>query len=113
MAIMPTASSRRRYMRQPPSRSTRRSFPDRSNLTDLIKDPVGQFDAYLADLEAKVARFESSRTQLAPTMAGEEFRRLLDLSQEIAESSSRLGAYAYLWFSENTKNLEARSFRTK
>ena len=110
---MPTASSRRRYMRQPPSRSSRRSFPDRWNLTDLIKDPVGQFDAYLADLEAKVARFESSRTQLAPTMAGEEFRRLLDLSQEIAESSSRLGAYAYLWFSENTKNLEARSFRTK
>ena len=110
---MPIALSRRRYMRRPPSRSSSRSFPARWNLTDLVKDPVGQFDAYLADLEAKVARFESSRTQLAPTMAGEEFRRLLDLSQEIAESSSRLGAYAYLWFSENTKNLEARSFRTK
>lgn len=110
---MPIALSRRRYMRRPPSRSSSRSFPARWNLTDLVKDPVGQFDAYLADLEAKVARFESSRTQLAPTMAGEDFRQLLDLSQEIAELSSRLGAYAYLWFSENTKNLEARSFRTK
>lgn len=110
---MPFASSRRRHMRRPSSRSDRQAFPDRWNLTDLVKDPVGRFDTYLADLETRVARFESSRTQLAPIMPGEEFRQLLDLSQEIAESSSRLGAYAYLWFSENTKNLEARSFKTK
>jgi oligoendopeptidase F len=110
---MSVASSRRRHMRRPSSISTSRTVPDRWDLTDLVKDPVGQFEPYLADLEAKVVRFESSRTQLAPTLAGEDFRQLLKLSQEIAESSSRLGAYAYLWFSENTKNLEARSFKTK
>jgi oligoendopeptidase F len=92
-------------MRRPSSRSKSQGFPDRWNLTDLVKDPVGQFDTYLADLETKVARFESSRTRLAPIMPGENFRQLLDLSQEIAQSSSRLGAYSYLWFSENTKNL--------
>jgi oligoendopeptidase F len=111
--IMPIASSRRRYLRRPSSISIGPTIPNRWDLADLVKDPVGQFDTFLAHLEGKVARFESSRTQLAPTMAGEDFRQLLDLSEEIAESSSRLGAYAYLWFSENTKNLEARSFRTK
>ena len=109
---MPVASSRHRRVHRPSS-PTRRTFPNRWDLRDLVKDPVVQFDTYLAELETKVARFESSRNQLVPTMAGEDFRCLLDLSQEIAESSSRLGAYAYLWFSENTKNLEARSFRTK
>jgi oligoendopeptidase F len=110
---MPVASSRRRHMRRPSSTAVRYTFPDQWNLADLVKDPVGQFDTYLSDVEAKVTRFESSRAQLSPTMYGEEFRQLLDLSQEIAGSSSRLGAYAYLWFSESTKNLEARSFKTK
>lgn len=109
---MSVASSRRQHPRGPSSKSASQTFSDRWNLADLVKDPLGQFDAYLAELEAKVAQFESSRTRLAPTMPGEDFRQLLDLSQEIAQSSSRLGAYAYLWFSENTKNLEARSFKT-
>lgn len=110
---MSPASSRRRHRRRPSAKSARQTFSDRWNLADLVKDPVGQFDAYSAALEARVAQFESSRTRLVPTMAGEDFRQLLDLSQEIAQSSSRLGAYAYLSFSENTKNLEARSFKTK
>jgi len=110
---MSVVSSRRQRKRRPSFKSASQTFSDRWNLADLVKDPLGQFDAYLTELEAKVAQFESSRTQLAPTMAGEDFRQLLDLSQEIAQSSSRLGAYAYLWFSENTKNLEARSFKTK
>ena len=109
---MSVASSRRQHPRGPSSKSASQTFSDRWNLADLVKDPLGQFDAYLAELEAKVAQFESSRTRLAPTMPGEDFCQLLDLSQEIAQSSSRLGAYAYLWFSENTKNLEARSFKT-
>ena len=30
----------------------------------------------------------------------------------MAQSASRLGAYAYLWFSENTGDSKARSFKT-
>jgi oligoendopeptidase F len=113
MTIMAVASSRRQHVRRPSSKSASQTLSGRWNLADLVKDPLGQFDAYLADLEAKVVQFESSRIRLAPTMPGEDFRQLLNLSQVIAQSSSRLGAYAYLWFSENTKNLEARSFKTK
>jgi oligoendopeptidase F len=46
-------------------------------------------------------------------MASDSFQHLLALSQDIANASSRLSAYAYLWFSENTKDLQARSFKTR
>ncbi len=86
--------------------------PDRWNLSHLAENPVKNLDALLGALESKVVQFESARPQLTATMAGEPFQRLLALSQDIAAASSRLSAYAYLWFSENTKDLQARSFKT-
>ncbi|MCP9455716.1 MAG: M3 family oligoendopeptidase [Nitrospira sp.] len=89
------------------------TFPDRWNLNDLIDDPVGKFDSLLADLESKAAQIEAARPRLTPSIASEELLALLNLSEEIARGSARLGAYAYLWFSENTKNAEARSFKAR
>ena len=88
-------------------------IPDRWDLSHLAKDPVKNLDGLLGDLEAKVAQFESARPQLSPTMPSDSFQRMLALSEDIASESSRLSAYAYLWFSENTKHLGARSFKTK
>ncbi len=101
-----------------PSRVTRRAtssreFADHWELADLVTDPVKQFDRYLKDLSAKVTRFESARTELAATMPEQTFLNLVTLSEQIARDSGRLGAYAYLWFSEDTKHLPARSFKTK
>lgn len=90
-----------------------REFADRWKLSDLVADPVKQFDRYLEDLSAKVARFEAARTDLAATMPEQSFLDLLALSEQIARDSGRLGAYSYLWFSEDTKQLQARSFKTK
>jgi len=90
-----------------------RAYSQRWNLSDLAKDPIRRFEPLLADIEAKVARFESARPQLSPTMAASVFRPLLSLSEDIAAESSRISAYAYLWFSENTQHLAARSFKTK
>jgi len=92
---------------------TRSAFPDRWNLTHLVDDPVRKLDALLAELESKISKFEAARPTLTPTIAGHEFLTLLRLSEEIAQDSSRLGAYSYLWFSENTKNAAARSFKTR
>ena len=36
-------------------------------------------------------------------MAGSDFQSIFTLTESIAEGSARLGAFAYLWFSENTK----------
>jgi oligoendopeptidase F len=91
----------------------RSTFPDRWNLTHLADDPVSKFDSLLADLESKVAKIEAARPMLAPSITSHDLLALLHLSEDIAQGSSRLGAYAYLWFSENTKHAEARSFKTR
>lgn len=99
-----------------PRTSTRRSrsiFPDRWDLTHLVDDPVHKLDVLLAELESKISRFEAARSTLTPSIAAPEFLTLLRLSEEIVQDSSRLGAYSYLWFSENTKNANARSFKTR
>jgi oligoendopeptidase F len=86
--------------------------PDRWDLTHLVKDPVTQLEHYLSDLDARVVQIEAARTRLVPGMPSKDFQSILDLNETVARSSSRLGAYAYLWFSENTKDPKARSFKT-
>ncbi len=108
------AVSRKTASVSSPRRATAsREFADRWELSDLVADPVKQFDRFLKDLTAKVARFEAARADLVAAMPEQSFLNLLTLSEQIARDSGRLGAYSYLWFSEDTKQLEARSFKTK
>jgi oligoendopeptidase F len=46
-------------------------------------------------------------------MASSDFQSILKLAESIAEGSARLGAFAYLWFSENTKDARSRSFKSQ
>ena len=92
---------------------TRRTvIPDRWDLTDLVKDPLRQFDARLSAIEAHVTQIESTRATLSPALSGKDFASILHLSESVTQSASRLGAYAYLWFTENTGDSKARSFKT-
>jgi oligoendopeptidase F len=86
--------------------------PDRWDLSHLVKDPVDQLEGHLSHLDTLVSRIEGARTSLALGMSNEDFQSIMNLSESVAQSSSRLGAYAYLWFSENTKDAKARSFKT-
>ena len=90
-----------------------RIYSEDWDLSHLAKSPVERFEALAGEIESKVARFESARGQFNPTMPTSIFHPLLTLSEDIAAASSRISAYAYLWFSENTKDLAARSFKTK
>lgn len=96
-----------------PPRTTPSSWPDHWDLSHLVTNPVHRFDALLADLEATVVQIETARPRLTPSMPSEDLQGILKLTETVAQESSRLGAYAYLWFSENTKNAEARSFKTR
>jgi oligoendopeptidase F len=90
-----------------------RAYSERWDLSHLAKDPIQHFETLAGAIESKVTQFESARAQLSPTMSASTFHPLLTLSEDIAAQSSRLSAYAYLWFSENTKDLAARSFKIK
>ena len=94
-------------------RLRRSTFPMRWDLTDLVKNPLEELDTYLAHLQATVAQIEGMRPQLTPSMPGHILQALLKLHEQVAQGSSRLGAFAYLWFSENTKHGQARSFKTR
>lgn len=96
-----------------PRRTAHPPFPDHWDLTHLVKDPVRRLDSLLTELESNVVQIEAARPRLAPSMPSHELQALLKLSEAVAQGSSRLGAYAYLWFSENTKHAEARSFKTR
>jgi oligoendopeptidase F len=100
----------------PTQHATRRSrptFPDRWDLTQLVNDPAVGIDSLLADLESTVANIEAARPTLSPSMSSQHLLALLRLSEEIAQGSSLLSAYAYLRFSENTKDANARSLKTR
>ncbi len=86
---------------------------DRWDLTHLVKDPLKDLERQLADLDAQVTQVESARPRLQATMASHDFRSILKLTESIAEGSARLGAFAYLWFSENTREATSRSFKTQ
>ena len=93
-------------------KTSKSSIADRWDLTHLIKNPVQQLEQHLSELNAQVAQVESARPRLTSTMTSQDFQSILKISESIAQSSSRLGAFSYLWFSENTKDAKARSFKS-
>jgi oligoendopeptidase F len=99
--------------RSPSTRTGVSAMPERWKLSHLIEHPVERFDEYMKDLDGQVSQIEAFRSRLSPDLPVEIFRDLLSLSERTAAASAKLGAYAYLWFSENTKNLEARTFKSK
>jgi oligoendopeptidase F len=89
------------------------AVPAEWDLSDLLRHPAQDSELILKQLDQQVSEVESKRTALAADMAAEGFRDMLRLHEDIAALSSKLSAYAYLWFSENTKQPEARAFKTK
>ena len=112
---MPEKTIRNRSTPRKPSSPKRRklTYAERWDLSHLAEKPVERFETLLGEIETKVAQFETARAQLSPPMEISVFLPLLTLSEDITAASSKIGAYAYLWFSENTKDLAARSFKTK
>ncbi len=99
-------------------RQLRRKTPaplmhDQWDLTDLVKKAPIDVERSLVELGKLVGQVESARPRLQATMAGPDFLAILKLTESIAEISNRLGAFAYLWFSENTKDAKARSFKSR
>ncbi|WP_447984405.1 M3 family oligoendopeptidase [Nitrospira sp. Nam74] len=89
------------------------ALSDQWDLTHLLTQPQEEFERSIKRLDSQVSKYESLRSTLSPDMSSKAFLDILGLNEAIARESAKLSAYAYLWFSENTKNLEARAFKTK
>jgi len=83
------------------------------NLKDLLEDPDRDFAALTKELDAQVERFEDMRDVLSPDLPVDRFLEALQLAESIIRTMNRLGAYAYLWFSQDTKQQRARAFKAK
>ena len=104
----------KRHSARPSSLQSRREgLADRWDLSHLLKNPTNEFDQILKELETRVTRFENYRARLLPNIDLAVFSEILSLNEEIAGYSAKLSAFAYLWFSEDTKDLQARAFKAK
>ena len=80
------------------------------NLKDLLARPEADFKDLCQQLEKQVSEFEALRPRLEPALTIEIFSNTLHLAENTAAVSSKLSAYAFLWFAENTKHQQARAF---
>ena len=83
------------------------------NLKDLLAHPEKDWETISNRLNKKVSALESLRPRLKETTSQKTFSTGLDLAEDIAALSSRVGAYSHLWFAQDTRNQKARAFEAK
>lgn len=71
-----------------------------------------EYKQLLQELEKDVKKLEATRSKL-DSFTSKDLLEVLKTKERISETKNRLGAYAYLWFSENTNNSEASAFMAK
>ena len=83
------------------------------DLSQLIPPPGSQgYKQFLQELEAEVKKIEAVRSKLN-NFTGNDLLQVIKTKERIEELSNRLGAYAYLGYSTDTHNSEARAFLSK
>jgi oligoendopeptidase F len=86
----------------------------RWSLADLMPAASGpELETAFTDLTALVAEFEKIRPQLSPTLSQSDFMGFVRQLEAINTLGSRLGAFAHLWFTEDTQNQSALSLMAR
>lgn len=83
------------------------------NLKDLLRHPTKDFQRIQKELQSKITSLEGQRNRLSSGISSQNFQRMLKQIEGITESMNTLGAYAFLWVAENTKNQAARAFENQ
>ena len=84
------------------------------NLGDIIAAPEGEpLESITTELELEISAIEAMRPKLSEDISSTDFNHTLELTERVTEAANRLGAYAGLWFSENTQNQAALAFQGK
>lgn len=66
-----------------------------------------------AEVEAKVADFESQRSKLSEDISSDDFMVFVHQIEEISQLLSRIGYFAGLWYTEDTQNQAAQNFEAR
>ena len=83
----------------------------RWTLKELLPAHEGaEFDKTLAEFERQVKDFEEIRPQLTPDISPADFVEIVQGYDALWATGHRLGAYAQLWFTEDTQSQPALSF---
>lgn len=72
-----------------------------------------EMKAAFAEVEAKVAEFESMRPVLTPEISVEDLMRFVQELDDISRLMSRIGAFGGLWYTEDTQNQAAQNFQAQ
>jgi oligoendopeptidase F len=87
----------------------------RWNLADVLPATSGKIfqSTILERLEGMLIEFENSRPELTETLSRERFVSLLADYEAISRILAKLGSYSYMYFSQDTKSQEARTFKSR
>lgn len=88
--------------------------PQRWTLEGLLPE-IGSdaYEDYVADINRRLDAFEAVREDLAGDMDESDFVHILERYEDLHAEMARLVAYSYLWFSEDTSDQEALTFRAQ
>lgn len=82
----------------------------RWSLADLFPaSDSPEFKSALQDLETRVKAFEALRPELKESISTKRFLEILNAFEDIARLRYKVGAFAELWFSEDTQNQDAQT----
>lgn len=85
------------------------------NLSDVFPEVFGKiFQTTVLDrLEASLIEFENARSDLSDNISRERFSELLGEYEAISRLMSKLGSYSYMYFSQDTKSQDSRTFKSR
>jgi oligoendopeptidase F len=85
------------------------------NLNDVLPATSGKiFQSSVLDrLEGMLVEFENSRAKLRDSINQGEFMTFLNDYEIICRIRAKLGGYAYMYFSQDTKSQDARTFKSR
>jgi oligoendopeptidase F len=86
----------------------------RWRLEDVLPARAGKiFTTFVEQFESNLVEFESRRESLNEVISQAHFMRLLSEYEEIQRMNAKLGCYAYMYFSEDTRSQESRTFKSR
>jgi oligoendopeptidase F len=86
----------------------------RWSLADIYPSATGkEFEKDFKGIETLTAKFEKYRSLLKGDISSADFMSVVKAIEEISRLASRMGAYAGLWFAEDTQNQSALGLLAK